>query len=319
MHNLFTCQSCGKEYKNAKSLRTHRYTYHRQKEPELYRNKSTSVVKNSSIVSSPSHSEISVKSFESFDDQFEMEKRLLDAELEAIDMKGDIESLRLSLDELKTLVRKLEENMIAKTSTVTFPNDNEHLSHEVKRDINSNKNDILNLKDRITNIENKANYYDDDSEEQDLIDDMSEIRDLLSSHNYEKIIQDIPKLRKVLKYMLQNGNFDEANVEIINLLNSISHSSKSTAKEIIKDNFTHLTTIFENSMDNIDSLSYTEMQNDSGSEMNDDLPSKIEDSIDEEISVTSTGSETDDDDLPSDSEDASNKEMTFTFTESDED
>ena len=78
---------------------------------------------------------------------------------------------------------------------------------------------------------------------------------LFSSHNYDKITADIPKLRKNFKLMLKSMNFEQLGYEVINLLDSISKSSKSVAVEMVRDNFTQLTNIFEQMKDEIERLS----------------------------------------------------------------
>ena len=64
------------------------------------------------------------------------------------------------------------------------------------------------------------------------------MRSLFSSYDYDNIVVDIPKLRKLFKLMIQRINLDQFDNEVINLLSSISKSSKSIATEIVRDNFT---------------------------------------------------------------------------------
>ena len=78
------------------------------------------------------------------------------------------------------------------------------------------------------------------------------MRSLFSSHDYDNIVGDIPKLRKVFKFMIQRINFDQFDHEVINLLISISKSSKSVVTEIVRDNFTQFANIFEQMKDEID-------------------------------------------------------------------
>ena len=101
---------------------------------------------------------------------------------------------------------------------------------------------------------------------------MSEVRSLFSS--YDNIVVDIPKLREVFKLMINLDQFDN---EVINLISSISESSKSIATEIVRDTFTQLAHIFEQMKDEIDQLTDPKDKNVSGNDLSSDSDDNLDD------------------------------------------
>ena len=85
MNTVFSCQSCGKTYKNSKSL--------------------------------PSVDSMSIHSNDEFNDNFgefeidDIQSRLIDVEMDTMQIKIDIESLQSSVDGLKTLTKTLEKDI----------------------------------------------------------------------------------------------------------------------------------------------------------------------------------------------------------------
>ena len=293
MDNLFSCRSCGKSYKNGKSLRTHRYSYHRKRKSELEENQPKPILKRKPV-SSPVNS-VSIHSNDSTDDSFDefvtdyFQNRLIDVEVDLIQLKTDMGFLKSTVAELKTLTRSLEKDIRDESHPKSYNAENETIpSLELKSAIQSNKNDIAELfKERLTYNENEESDHNDDLEEKDLIDDLSEVMGFFSSLNYEKVTADIPKLRKIFKLMLRSLNFDQLGNEEINLLSSISKSSKSVAVELVRDNFTQLTNIFEKLNDEIEKLSDSRHENFSENEIEsseEDSSSDSEDSSDGKIS-----------------------------------
>ena len=148
----------------------------------------------------------------------------------------------------------------------------------LKSDIQSKERDIAEIKEKLTYNETDGSGHDDDElEDKDLIADLSEVRSLFSSHDYDNIVGDIPKLQKVFNLMIQRINFDSFGNEVINLLRSISKSSKSVATEIVRDNFTQLANIFEQIKDEIDKLTDPKDENVYANELFSDSDNNLDD------------------------------------------
>ena len=267
MTKLYVCDKCGKSYKNSRSLRTHRYSYHHKIKSELEENQ-PKPLPNRKPLNSQADSANDPSNYSSDDsfDEFltdDLEDKLMDVEMDTMQLKTDIEFLKSAVDELKSLTRVLEKDLSDKSHPKNYDVENEaNTSLELKSAIQSNKKDIAELlKDRLTYNETDKGDHDDDLEEKDLIEDLIELKGLFSSHDYEKITVDIPKLRKIFNFMLRNLNVNQVGNEGINLLNSISKSSKSVAAEMVRDNFTQLTNIFEEMKDDIEKLSDSRHEN----------------------------------------------------------
>ena len=155
--------------------------------------------------------------------------------------------------------------------------------------IQSNKRDITEIKEKLTyNETDESDRDDDELEYKDLIDDLSEVRSLFSSHDYDNIVEDIPKLRKVFKLMIQRINFDQFDNEVINLLSSISKSSKSVAAEIVRDNFTELAKFFEQMKDEIDKLTDPNDENVYGNDLSSDSDYNLDEKTPDVTETTET-------------------------------
>ena len=255
---------------------------------------------------------MSIHSNEEFNDNFDefeiddIQSRLIDVEMDTMKIKIDIESLQSSVDGLKTLTKTLEKDINDKFYlNKAYHPDNKTISTlGLKSAIQSNERDIAEIKEKLTY--NETDESDDELENKDLIDDLSEVRSLFSSHDYDNIVGDIPKLRKVFNLMIQRINFDQFGNEVINLLSSISKSSKSVATEIIRDNFTQLANIFEQIKDEIDKLTDPKDENvyanDLFSDSDDNLDDKTPDVTDTaKINHNSTSSSDTEDNVDNES------------------
>ena len=157
----------------------------------------------------------------------------------------DIESLQSSVDVLKTLTKTLEKDINDKSYLKAYPPDNKTISTlGLQSAIQSNERDIAEIKEKLTYNETDESDPDFNKLKDKVIDELSEVRSLFSSYDYDNIVVDIPKLRKVFKLIIQHINLDQFDNEVINLLSSISKYSKSIATEIVRDNFTQLAHIF---------------------------------------------------------------------------
>ena len=294
---MFTCQTRGKTYKNSKSLRIHRYSYHRKRKSELEENRPNPPLKR--IPTSPSVDSMSIHSNDEFNDNFDefeiddIQSRLIDVEMDTMQINIDIESLQSSVDGLKTLTKTLEKDTNDKFYlNKAYHPDNKTISTlGLKSAIQSNERDIAEIKEKLNtyNETDESGPDDDELEDKDLIDDLSEVRSLFSSHDYDNILGDIPKLRKVFNLMIQHIHFDQFDNGVINLLSSISKSSKSIATEIVRDNFTQFAQIFEQIKDEIDQFTDPRDKNVSGN----DLSSDSDDNLDEKSPDVTDTAETD--------------------------
>ena len=239
---------------------------------------------------------MSIHSNDEFNDNFDefeiydIQSRLIDVEMDTMQIKIDIESLQSSVDGHKTLTKTLEKD----TNDKFYLNKPYHPDNKIistlglKSAIQSNERDITEIKEKLNtyNETDESGPDDDELEYKDLIDDLSEVRSLFSIHDCDNILGDIPKLREVFNLMIQHINFDQFDNVIINLLSSIS---KSIATEIVRDNFTQLAHIFEQKKDEIDQFTDPKDKNVSGN----DLSSDSDDNLDEKSPDVTDTAETD--------------------------
>ena len=119
-------------HKNPKSLRTHRYSYHRKRKSELEENRPKPQLKR--IPTSPSIDSMSIHSNEEFDDNFhefeidDIQSRLIDVEMDTMKIKTDIKSLQSFVDELKTITKKLEKDINDKFYLKAYHPENKPIS-----------------------------------------------------------------------------------------------------------------------------------------------------------------------------------------------
>ena len=272
----YSCDSCGRQYKNSKSLRTHRYSYHRSQKDSRNKDKVHSSPNDSvSLDYEYNASDYATKNklpaakeFTTDDPGCDyLQDKVTDIVIDSVLMKSDLNILKSTVDELDRLVRNIREEMKSndsvsnKTHFVGYE-DNILTSNELrvlKLRVESNKNDIRNIQDTMDNTVDKNIGQDIDVDlnelaAEDLIDSMIEIRNSFVENDIGEVTADIPKLRNVLKLILKTVNLSKLNEEEIQLLNEISNASKLTAKSMIHEHFSHLVNMFDRIKTDLDEL-----------------------------------------------------------------
>ena len=270
---VYSCEICGKRYKNSKSLRTHKYSYHRQKvdssrrkgiSPHLAYTESDSVYTASDLGHQSSLETDSI-----FSESSDLQNRVLDMEIDAITMKSQLDRVQMSVWELEELVRLVRRDMSKESRIIKDDQKGStQISSTVLDDLKSadesNKGDIKNLEYRINRIEEQNKFEKKDEEDlmnKDLLDDLREIVKLFTQQKFQSIVNDIPTLRKILKFILETVDSDELSDEEFQLLQEISVSSKSAAKALVHDNFSWLVTMFRKMEKNLEALFETDPDN----------------------------------------------------------
>ena len=243
---MHKCSQCDKTFKTPRSRASHTYRYH------PYSKKLVNKIfdKSEDIETSTTISETS-----SVNNNYD---ELLDRRIDS--NKFDIELLNSELSCLRKLVYDLDIKMLFQCNAV------ENIKHKTNHgDIKTptsmshkeNTAELLLIKDqnrntsqRISAIENKlddviGNIQDEHAvATEDVIYDMTEIKNLFVEHNYDKILSDIPKLQQSVKLVLHALDMTDITDEGIELLEKLSDSSKVTTRKLVKDNFGHLVSIF---------------------------------------------------------------------------
>ena len=259
---LYSCEACGRRYKNSKSLRTHKYSYHRQKEAKPqekgYNSPVNSMRNDFDYTSmdlelqSPNQTETGSQNFESADF---IQDKVLNMEIDAVEMKADLDILKLSVSELEEVVRSIKGEMRQRVDKLNYspiqsPASSSEQFSELKSMVQSNADEIRSLEDKVNYMGEQNDTEENDEDDSDLagldlLDDMNEVVNSFSQHDFEKVAGDIPKLRTVLKLILKtldSGKLSEAEVKI---LIEISTASKSVAKSLLRDNFSQLVSMFK--------------------------------------------------------------------------
>ena len=271
----YSCDSCGRQYKNSKSLRTHRYSYHRSQKDSRNKDKVHSSPNDSVSLDYEYASDYATKNklpaakeFTTDDPGCDyLQDKVTDIAIDSVLMKSDLNILKSTVDELDRLVRNMREEMKSndsvsnKTHFVRYE-DSILPSNELrvlKLRVESNKNDIRDIQDTMDNTVDKNIGQDIDVDlnelaAEDLIDSMIEIRNSFVENDIGEVTADIPKLRNVLKLILKTVNLSKLNEEEIQLLNEISNASKLTAKSMIHEHFSHLVNMFDRIKTDLDEL-----------------------------------------------------------------
>lgn len=199
------CKTCGKMFKNSASLASHRHRYHPYSKD--------SEDDRLSLSSESSHS-ISSHNF------LESKVNANQGEIKALDQVfGDILK---RLDDLETTIPKNLPGVESKVNKMRIGSLKSKLDHTIEKIDNMNK---------ITG-EDRLGY-------------MMEVKDMFLSSNYEKLKDNISKLKTVIDSMFKlDIGEDIILYEDEDLLEGIFNVSDYRAIEIVKDNFTHLVNIF---------------------------------------------------------------------------
>ena len=319
----YSCDSCGRQYKNSKSLRTHRYSYHRSQIDTRNKDKVHSSPNDSVSLNydygydyATKNKLPAAKEFTTDDPGYDyLQDKVTDIAIDSVLMKSDLNILKSTVDELDRLVRNMSEEMksndsVSKCNKTHFVRYEDSIlpSNELrvlKLRVESNKNDIRDIQDTMDNTVDKNIGQDIDVDlnelaAEDLIDSMIEIRNSFVENDIDEVTADISKFRNVLKLILKTVNLSKLNEEEIQLLNEISNASKLTAKSMIHEHFSHLVNMFDRIKTDLD-----ELFEPSDGESNDSEEQEIESENDEQESdIDGNNSMTD----QSESETASDKE-----------
>lgn len=241
MHN---CHQCGKIFKNSRSLATHKYRYH----PYLRRNgsiKSEDIDTKSTIsdVSSPNSNLNYEKPSESRIESNTLDIEMLNYELSSLRKRvHDLDiKLLLQCNDVEHIKKKSNHELV-KTPTIPQVKDNSTELVIKKQNISTSQRLSAlesKLDDLIENIQDNHSVATED-----LIHDMTEIKDLFVGQKYDEILSDIPKLQQSVKLVLNGLDMNDMTDEDIQLLHKLSDCSKVSVRGLLKDNFSHLISIF---------------------------------------------------------------------------
>ena len=227
MSKLFNCDVCGKSYKNSRSLSTHKYSYHSDDHSHDVREKPYTQHGNYSISSSLP----SIRG--SGDNVIQYPKTTSDSD--------DCSLQKIRTDNLKEKVFDLQFNA---KGTDRKLNDIQRSLEELDYLVKTNQSNVGNLRQMIDH-----NYATEDKEidlkARDLLDDVIEVEALVSESKVRQVIDDIPKVRQVMKYIMEDMDLSNISEEEINFLTEISTLSKAEARVFISDNFSELASIFK--------------------------------------------------------------------------
>ena len=246
---MYNCNQCDKWYKNPASLTTHKYRYHPYSKKNKLANKTfdkSEDIETNSIISRTSP--INANYDELLDSQIDrntFDIVVLNSEL--IRLSNLVRELDfkvlLQCNDVEHIKRKTNHDNI-KTPSSVMPKDNSTELLAIT-DQNRNNNQRLSaiedkLEDLIGNIQDKHSVATED-----VIYDMIEVKNLFLENKYDEILSDIPKLQQSVKLIINTLKMkDIITDEGIQLLEKLSESSKLTTRKLLKDNFSHLDSIF---------------------------------------------------------------------------
>ena len=249
----YSCQACGKSYKNSASLTSHKYRYHDNSSKALTKHvaKEFEFDKQSSISNSTSMSDHDL-GYISVNNQMN---------------KFDIETLKSNVRELRSLMNKIDTKVILQgiildgverivrnqrtkpdTGDTTILNNPEEVSLIIDQ-TNDNRNRIRVIEEQLMNSKNIQQVEGVDNEDNvvmlDMVDDMVEIGEMFRNNNFKSLKSDVPKLRHSVKLMLDSLDVQKLDQEDVQLLEDLYTSSKRDALTLLQSNFSRLVGIFK--------------------------------------------------------------------------
>ena len=312
---MHKCSQCDKTFKTPRSRASHTYKYHPYSKKLV--NKMSDYKSEEDIETSTTISETS--SVNDNDDE------LLDRRIDS--NKFYIEQLNSELSCLRKLVHELDIKMLFQCNAV------ENIKHKTNHgniktptsmSPKENTEELLVIRDqnrntsqRISAIENKLNEVIENIQNEhtvateDIIHDMIEIKNLFVEQNYDKIMSDIPKLQQSVKLAIHALDMTNITDEGIKLLEKLSDSSKVTTRNLVKDNFGHLVSIFTKLKPAFDGV-YEDMSNETNETDSEDGSEHGSSSSND---VTDSESDTDSEASIQSDETASEHEQSETVTE----
>ena len=263
---MYNCNQCDKRYKNPASLATHKYRYHPYLKRSKLANKTfdkSADIETNSIISRTSS--INANYDELLDSQIDrntFDIVVLNSEL--ISLRNLVRELDfkvlLQCNDVEHIKRKTNHDNI-KTSSSVMPKENSTELLAIK-DQNRSNNQRLSaiedkLEDLIKNIQDKHSVATED-----VIYDIMEVKNLFLENKYDKILSDIPKLQQSVKLIINTLEMkDIITDEGIQLLEKLSESSKVSTRKLLKDNFSHLVSIFSKLKPVFDDVVYEDVSN----------------------------------------------------------
>ena len=248
---VYSCQVCGKSYKNSASLTSHKYKYH----PYSSTTSTKSVDKEFDFDNMSSISNISSSIGVNHDlRHLSMDNQM--TELDVDNLQSEIRQLRSFLNKIDTKVhlqaivldgieRDVKRQRVYNDTTRIARPEEASLIKDLTID---NANRIRVIEDQMTKFENAMQQLlevgTNDAAMQDMIDDMVDVEVMFRNNNFEGLKADITKLRQSIGIMLNSLNLQELDKEDVKLLKDLSTSSKREVAELLKSNFGHLTNIF---------------------------------------------------------------------------
>ena len=183
------------------------------------------------------------------------------------------------------------------------------------------KDQNRNTSQRISAIENKLDEVIENIQDEhavateDIIHDMIEIKNLFVEQNYDKILSDIPKLQQSVKLVIHALDMTDITDEGIKLLEKLSDSSKVKTRKLLKDNFSHLVSIFTKLKPAFDGV-YEDMSNETNETDSEDGSEHGSSSSNDSGDETDPESDTDSEASIQSGETASEHEQSEPITES---